>query len=188
MAYIRSVHICYSTRLCVPTSSACSLVSTNNTNAEPYFRIISVDLRFDNSPKDLMRKFMNCLVRLCNLKTLEIFSTTHAAPIARRSARFPSIRELVITNSTVQFVRNCPNVEVVTVLDQLYVTGALILHSHRKGLKELKRVVGVVEGSVWLGETYSIIGSVYLPEVHHESCARLSEPPGDRHQGYNERC
>jgi hypothetical protein len=103
-----------------------------------------------------MSKFIDCLVRLPNLRTLEVFSTSHLSPITkglkRKSARFSSVRELAISNRTAKFIGCCPNVETVTAPDQLSLGGATVLSSYGKGLEKLKRVVGVAEDSVRLGK------------------------------------
>lgn len=141
------------------------LVSANQTHAVFFTRTLSVDLYFKYAPKDLMSKFIDCLVRLPNLKTLEVFSTSHIGPITRgvrrKSARFPSIRELAISNRTAKLVGCCPNVETVTAPDQLSLDGATILSSHGKELGKLRRVVGVAEESVQQGEPKDCVSSVY---------------------------
>lgn len=125
-----------------------------------FCRTLSVDLYFKYAPKDLMSKFIDCLVRLPNLRTLEIFSTSHLSPITRglkrKSARFPSVRELAISNRTAKFIGSCPNVETVIAPDLLTLEGATILSSHGKGLEKLKRVIGVAEESVRLGKLKDI--------------------------------
>ena len=105
------------------------------------------------TPEDLMTKFVDCLVQLPNLRTLDVFSTNNVKCIAkvlkRKSARFPGIRELGISDSTVIFVGNCPNVGTITALRQLSFGGAKNLGSYGG---ELKRVVGIYEDCVQLGE------------------------------------
>lgn len=136
------------------------------THEVPLYSALSVDLRFMNAPKDLMTVFVDCLVRLPNLRTLEIFSTSHLDPITRglkrKCARFPSIRELGISNATMKFVGSCPNVESVIVTDGLSGDGAPILSSYGKELGKLKRVVGVNECYVREGELKDIlVGDTY---------------------------
>lgn len=137
-------------------SGACVLLSMSENSRCATLRALSVDLNFMDSPKDLMTKFIDCLVRLPNLRTLEIFSTTHLGPITRglkrKCAQFPSIRELGISNSTVKFVGSCPNVESIIVTDGLSWDGAPILSSYGKGLGKLRRVVGINECYVRQGE------------------------------------
>ena len=109
-------------------------------------RIISVDLpvRTGGTPKDLMMEFVDCLVRLPNLRTLEIFDVSNTAAIAtaleRRRAHFPGIRELQASGALAEFIGRCPNVESVTAIDGPSVR---ILRTHGKELKRLRRVVGV---------------------------------------------
>lgn len=103
-----------------------------------------------------MTKFVDCLVQLPNLKTLEVFATNDVESLAkglkRESARFTGIHELGISDSTATFVGNCPNVETITVLHRLLSDGTKILSSHIGELKKLKRVIGIPEGYVRLGE------------------------------------
>ncbi|KAF9782927.1 hypothetical protein BJ322DRAFT_182548 [Thelephora terrestris] len=117
-----------------------------------YVETLSVDLYFKHAPKDLMSKFIDCLVRLPNLRTLEVFSTSHLSPIPRglkrKSAKFPSVRELAIGDRTAKFIGSCPNVETVTAPIQLSLGGANVLSSYGKELEKLKRVVGVSEDGV----------------------------------------
>ena len=88
-----------------------------------------------------MTVFVDCLVQLPNLRTLEIFSTSHIGPITRglkrKCARFPSIRELGISNMSAKFVGSCPNVESVTAAGGLCYDGATLLSSYGKELKKL---------------------------------------------------
>jgi hypothetical protein len=115
-----------------------------------------VDLYFKYAPKDLMTKFINCLIQLPNLRTLEVFSASHISPITkglkRKSAKFTSVRELAISNRTAKFVGSCPNVETVMAPDRLSLDGAAVLSSYGMVLKRLKRVVGIAENCVPLGE------------------------------------
>ena len=161
-----------------------------NTHEVPLRRALSADLRFTRAPKDLMTKFVNCLVQLPNLRTLEILSSTHIGPITRalkrKCARFPNIRELGISNNSAKFVGSCPNVEAVTATGGLSLVGAKILSSYGKGLERLKRVVGVEEGCVQLGRLRcTLVGGTRSLTVHCGSCAGPPGPPGDLYQGYN---
>lgn len=111
-----------------------------------------------------MKKFIDCLIQLPNLRTLEVFSASHITPITkglkRKSARFSSVRELVITNRTAKFVGSCPGVETVMAPDQLSLNGAEILNSYSTVLKKLKRVIGIAESCVSLGELTGILQSL----------------------------
>ena len=122
----------------------------------PLCRALSVDLYSEGTPKDLMTKFVACLIRLPNLRTLEIFRTNDAKAVTkgleRKSARFPGIRQLGICDSAARFVGNCPNVETITALPQLSLEGVTILCSYAGKSRKLKRVVGIVEDCVLSGE------------------------------------
>lgn len=114
-----------------------------------------MDLLFTGASKNLMTKFVDCLVRLPNLRTLDIFSTSHIDPMKEglklEYAIFPSIRELWIGDMVARFVASCPNVESVTATGGLsWDIGVLCLQA--KELKRLKRVAGVGKEHVCLGE------------------------------------
>jgi len=102
-----------------------------------------------------MTKFVDCLVRLPNLRTLDILSATNIDPVTkgfgRKCARFPSIRELAIHNELVKFVGSFPNVESIEVIEYSH-GSAEVLGLHGKGLKKLKRVAGIIKGEVWQSE------------------------------------
>jgi hypothetical protein len=159
------------------------------THEVPPCRTLSVDLNFANAPKDLITTFVDCLARLPNLRTLEIFSTTHFGPITRglklKSARFPGIRELRISDATVKFVGSCPNVESVIVTDGFSRDGASILSSYGKELRKLERVIGVNECYVREGELRHSCRRHRFIDGISQSCARLPRTPGDMHQAYS---
>lgn len=124
-----------------------------------------------------MAKFIACLVLMPNLKTLEVFSTNHnelfLGGLKQKSARFPSVRELGISEATVKLVGNCPNVEGVTVRGILFSTGAALLGSHGKELGKLKRVVGVHEAAVKPGRLKGIPFwelSTFIDDTSRKSC------------------
>ena len=129
------------------------------------YRVMSVDLQFRMAPKDLMKKFVDCLVRLPNLRTLELFDASHIGPITRglkrKCARFSSVRELWINDKTVKFVRSCPNVESIITQDGLSWESTEVLGSYRKELGRLKRVIGVVGCCVRQGK----LGDILLSET-----------------------
>jgi len=126
-----------------------------------------VDLQFAGAPKDLMTNFVDCLVRLPNLRTLDIFSTSSIESVKqglrRECARFPNIRELWIGDMLGTFVGSCLNVESVTTLGGLSCDVRSLCLQARE-LKRLKRVAGIhkldllqgelreflVEGDYWL--------------------------------------
>ena len=140
-------------------ASPCSRVP--NSRGLPLHRTISVDLYFIEAPRDLMTKFIDCLIQLPNLRTLEVFSTDDADSLAkglkRKSARFPGIRELGISDKTAQFLGSCPNVETIMILRRFTSQGATILSSYGGELKKLKRVVGISEEDVPLGELKKMV-------------------------------
>ena len=107
-------------------------------------RSFSVKLSFEWAPKDLMVKFIDCLIRLPNLKTLEILSVSSRAPISKalkwKHAIFPTIRELRITHDCHHFIRNCPNLENLTLTDGFDIYSPDTVRSHGVGLK---RIAGV---------------------------------------------
>ena len=90
----------------------------NITHANLHHRILSVDLKFKDAPKDLMKKFVDTLVRLPNLRTLELLSISHRSPVTaglkRKCATFPNIREIIISPKYPDFVTSCPNLESLT--------------------------------------------------------------------------
>ena len=114
-----------------------------------------MDLQFTDAPKDLMRNFVDCLVRLPNLRTLDILSTSYIYPVEqgleRECARFPSIRELWLGDMLGTFIGSCPNVESVTVVGGLS-SDVRVLCLQAKELKKLKRVAGVHKLHVLSGE------------------------------------
>jgi len=65
-----------------------------------------------------MKKFVDILVQLPNLRTLELLSSTHRRPITkalkRKCAKFPSIRELTVCTICPDFMKTCPNLESLT--------------------------------------------------------------------------
>jgi len=81
-------------------------------------RTLSVDLAFRDAPKDLMKKFVDTLLRLPNLRTLELLGISHRSPVAaglkRKCATFPNIREMIISPKYPDFVMSCPNLESLT--------------------------------------------------------------------------
>ena len=84
-------------------------------------RVLSVDLSFKGAPKDLMTKFVDVLVRLPNLRTLELLEVSHRDPVTRglkrKCAKFPSIREMIVSSTYPDFIKSCPNLESLTFRD-----------------------------------------------------------------------
>ena len=112
-----------------------------------------MDLDAHHFPKDLMTKFFDCLVLLPNLKTLEIFSTSHDGmflEVKGRSTQFPSVRELVGGERAMEFLWRCPNVERLTIRGTP--RDNALPASHGENLKQLRRIAGVREGVVGTGK------------------------------------
>ena len=90
----------------------------NITHGPDSYRVLSVDLRFKDAPKDLMKRFINTLARLPNLRRLELLSVSHRGPVTpalkRKSAKFPNIREILVDSKYPDFVTTCPNLESLT--------------------------------------------------------------------------
>lgn len=182
----------------------CPSFTANSSLTNSHFpSIFSVDLSFFHAPEELVTKFVDCLVRLPNLKTLEILSAGSRAPISkalkRKYAVFPSIRELRITPACHHFVRKCPN------LDSLIFTSTMDTHApsticlHGGGLKRLAGVTVYDRNVLHCGFSEQIIlsnsrseacyhsGYVGLPESsrdwrrrHHQS---EYTPPGEGGRG-----
>jgi len=134
------------------------------THEVPLCRALSVDLQFSKTTKDLMTKFVKCLGRLPNLRTLEVSSTTAFAPVTRRlkrrCARFPSVLQLGISDTTVKFVRSCPNVESIAISDELSSDNIKVLGSYireRSEKSRFKRLIGVNKFDVHQGELRDIL-------------------------------
>lgn len=117
---------------------------------------VSVDLNIPGAPRDLLTKFVDCLVLLPNLEALEVFRANPEGPpqkeLGWERARFPSVRELVVEDTTATLVGCCPNVESVVFTDGFYSENPATLGLHEKGLEKLKRFVGVGMPGVELGE------------------------------------
>ena len=134
-----------------------------------------------------MTRFIDCLVRLPNLKTLEILGASSRAPISKalkwKHAVFPSIRELRITHECHHFIKNCPNLENLTLTDGFDVHSPDTVRSHGMGLK---RVAGVNVftrhyGQGVYGESRQIIQSERpLKRGHDSGCLGLPGRSGDR--------
>ena len=110
-----------------------------------------MDLRFKDAPKNPMSKFVNTLVRLPNLRTLELLSVSHRGPVTaglkRKCANFPSIREMTVDATYPDFVRSCPNLECLTFRHGLNFRAYVALESNGA---RLKRVAGVDFGTFFV--------------------------------------
>lgn len=109
------------------------------------FRTLSAEPHFDDDQEDSIRKFMDCLARLPNLKVLEIFPSGGdyyiGKELKRKSTHFTSIRELRVDSSIMKFIQNCPNVESITITEVVIKMKKLI--SYGKELKKVKRYARV---------------------------------------------
>ena len=91
-----------------------------------------------------MKKFVDTLVRLPNLRRLELLSVSLKSPVTaglkRKCAKFPNIREMIVCPKYPAFVKSCPNLESLTFRDGLP-------QNSKKATDlcdaELKRIVGV---------------------------------------------
>lgn len=128
-------------------------------------RTLSVDLFFTKTTTGFMEIFVDCLARLPNLRTLEVFSVNRTdlitKELGRERAQFSSIRELWVNGVSVLFVRSCPNVE------SVMITGSdphdiRTLCLYGCGLERLKRVAGVPQKCVWQGELEATSGQRHL--------------------------
>ena len=140
-----SASTCPRTRESPPTSSAHDHSLTIDVAHKWYLpRTFSVCLHLSLAPEDLITKFVECLVQLSNLKTLEILGAGPRAPISRalkrKYATFPSIRELRIIPACHHFIKNCPNLESLTFTRPLDTHAPATIISHAKGLR---RIAGV---------------------------------------------
>ena len=103
-----------------------------------------MDLSFKDAPKDLMTKFVDTLVRLPNLRTLELLNISDRKPVTRglnrKCAQFPSIREMTVCITYSNFVKNCPNLESLTFRRNFTQSLCKTIGSHGA---ELKRVGGL---------------------------------------------
>ena len=120
---------------------------------------MDLNLWIKDGSNDLMAVFIDCLIRLPNLRTLEIFDVSHTTAIAtalkRKRTQFPSIRELQVSEASAEFIGRCPNVESVTAPDGPSVKA---LCTHGKELKRSRRIVGVQKEYVWQRELrYTIL-------------------------------
>ena len=116
----------------------------NITHEVQHYRVLSVDLRFGGAPSDLMKKFVDTLVRLPNLRTLELLSVSHRSPVTtglrRKCAKFPKIREMIVDDTYPDFIKSCPNLRNLTFRHGFSPRACVAITLHGAGLK---RVAGV---------------------------------------------
>ena len=149
-------------------------------------RTLSVILWFKEAPRDLMKQFVNCLVQLPNLNTLEILDVSSWLHIStyfsrRRNVTFPRIRVLRIRSTCHLFIKKCPNLEDLTFTN--------ILNSHALNTikydgKALKRVAGVNLSHV-NGEFVNKLSNRnnYSEETYRSGLFGLPTPSRDRNSG-----
>ena len=115
--------------------------------------MFSVDLRFKDAPKDLTRKFFDTLLRLPNLRTLELLNVTHRTPVTtalkRKSAKFPNIREMLVDSNYPDFIQSCPNLESLTLKCGLNSHACKALELYGAGLRRLAGVDFYRYGGQW---------------------------------------
>ena len=97
-----------------------------------------------------MSKFIDCLLQLSNLRTLEILGASSGVLVSttlkQKRATFPSIRTLRIAPVCHHFIESCPNVEDVTFTARLNMDASATIQSHGIGLK---RIAGVDVYNPW---------------------------------------
>ena len=102
-----------------------------------------MELVFKSAPKDLMTKFVDTLLRLPNLRRLELLRVTHrshfAPALKHKRTIFPNIREVLVDHVS-EFIQSCPNLESLTVRSGLCVSTCRSIELYGTGLK---RVTGV---------------------------------------------
>jgi hypothetical protein len=187
LTFVRSVHLLVPApgdRRPRPVRTRPSFTAKPSLTNSHFPSIFSVDLSFFHAPEDLVTKLVDCLVRLPNLKTLEILSAGSRAPISkalkRKYAVFPSIRELRITPACHHFVRKCPN------LDSLIFTSTMDTHapstirSHGGGLKRLAGVTVYDRNVLHCGSLKHVVLSNSRSEAfYHRGHVGLPEPSRD---------
>ena len=100
-----------------------------------------------------MARFVDCLVRLPNLNTLDILEVSSQGPISKVfksiHVTLPSIRALRITHECHHLIENCPNLEDLTFATGLvsresaYVRSYGALSAVRSHGERLKRLAGL---------------------------------------------
>jgi len=91
-----------------------------------------------------MKKFVDVLTKLPNLRTLDLLSIGHRTPVTnglrRKCAEFPSIREMTVCVAYPDFIRSCPNLESLTFRRHFWNNCSKALRLYGA---ELKRVGGL---------------------------------------------
>ena len=111
-----------------------------------------MDLLFVSRGENLVKLFVDCLVRLPNLRSLEVFCPAwHAGSLTKEleleCAQLPSIRDLGVSRVSIP-VRGCPNVESITVSRGFFTDIEMLCTYGRR----LRRVAGISRQHLWRGE------------------------------------
>jgi len=133
-----------------------------------------------------MTKLVDVLVRLPNLNTLELLSSTHRSPITRalkrKCAKFPSIREMTVCTICPDFMKTCPNLESLTFRHGFGKAAMDPLSLYGPGLR-LKRVRGVMTHDSQSVECESprvaVDPSNHSVRLSYSCSAELSDASGD---------
>ena len=152
------------------------------------YRTFSVNLHLQYSPPDLMNKFIDCLVRLPNLKTLEILDIDPGDAIPRALKRelatftLPSVRELRILPECHHLVENCPNLESLIFTRPADERAHSTVLSHGQGLRCIAGMSLYRERDL---NSESLNGVSTSPMDHSKAynsgCSGLPKPSGDWH-------
>lgn len=97
-----------------------------------------------------MKKFIDTLVRLPNLRTLNLLSISHRSPVTvglkRKCANFPNIREMIVSPKYPDFIKSCPNIESLTFRYDLNSLSRTAIDLRGAGLK---RIAGLDSSAVY---------------------------------------
>ena len=128
---------------CVVRSPFCPKITQNQM---PPPRVFSVELLFESTTagERLTKKFVDTLLRLPNLRRLELLSASYRSPVSsalkHKRATFPSVREMLVGDSYPEFIQSCPNLESLTIGHHLDTHTCRAIQSYGAGLK---RVTGI---------------------------------------------
>ena len=103
-----------------------------------------MDLYFELAPNDLMKKFVDTLLRLPNLTRLELLRVRRRTSVTKalkpKRAIFPNIREMVVEDTYPDFIKSCPNLESLTFRHRFVESASRAIEMYGAGLK---RVTGI---------------------------------------------
>ena len=92
-----------------------------------------------------MKKFIDTLLQLPNLRCLGVLGVTHRTPVTaalkRKCAIFPNVREMVVEHTYPDFIKSCPNLESLRFRRDLDDCASRAIQLYGGGLK---RITGVV--------------------------------------------